>query len=76
MSEYFSGPAYGIRDRQQDKPAYICPECEAELFPGSKVYHLNGRLVCLECFKDWTHDLLDTSPDILADRLGVDASPL
>ena len=76
MSEYFDGPSYGIRDRQQDKPSCICQECEAELFSGSKAYNLNGRLVCVECFKDWTRDLLDTSPQILADRLGVEVSTL
>lgn len=76
MSEYFDGPTYGIRDRQRDNPAYICPECEAEMFQGSKAYHLNGHLVCVECFKDWTRDLLDTSPAILAGRLGVDVEDI
>lgn len=76
MSEYYEGPTYGIRDRQRDKPSCICRECQAELFPGSKIYHLNGRPVCIECFRDWAYDLLGTSPDILADRLGVDVSPL
>lgn len=76
MSEYYEGPTYGIRDRQRDKPAHICEECETELFPGEKTYHVNGRLVCVECFKDWAKDLLTTSPNIMADRLGVDVQTL
>lgn len=76
MSEYYEGPAYGIRDRQRDKPSHICQECEAELFQGTSAYNVNGRLVCVECFKGWAKDLLETSPHILAHRLGIDIQTL
>lgn len=74
MSEYYEGPSYGLRDRQRDKPCLFCPVCEAELFSGDRVYLINGRPVCIECFEDWVRELLAVSPHILADRLGVDVS--
>lgn len=76
MSEYYEGPSYGLRDRQQDPPAHICPECQGELFPGDSVYHMDGGDVCGECFEDWVRDLLATSPALLAHRLGIEAEPL
>lgn len=76
MSEYYEGPSYGIRDRQRDAPAHICPRCQGELFRGETIYTLNGEPICPECFKDWVHDLLDVSPGILAARLGIEVSSL
>lgn len=76
MSPYYDPPTYGIPDRQQAAPAAFCSKCQGELYPGDQVYHLDGKEVCFDCFKDWVLELLNVSPHLLADRLGVDISTL
>lgn len=71
MSLWDEGPAYGIPDPQQAPPVDHCGKCQGELYGGEQVFCVDGKTMCKECFKDWLLDLLDTSPDLLADRVGA-----
>ena len=72
MSEYYEGPSYGIRDVQQDDPVAYCDKCQGELYGGEKVFYMNGKTFCEECFRDWLLELLNTTPSQLADMVGAD----
>lgn len=73
---YFEGPTYGIRDRQADAAAFVCPQCGGELFPGDETYRVDGEAVCQGCFGDWVRELFDISPGVLADCLRVERQGL
>ncbi len=73
MSLYDEGPTYGIPDSQQVPPVDFCDHCQGELYGGELVFLMDGKTLCKECFKDWVLDLLNTSPDILADMVGARA---
>jgi hypothetical protein len=40
-------------DRQEAPPAAYCDECGAEIYPGERIYVIDGFLVCRECFGEY-----------------------
>lgn len=72
MSLNDEGHTYGISDPQQAPPVDFCSDCQGELYGGERVFLVDGKTLCKECFKDWVLDLFNVSPDILADMVGAE----
>ena len=59
-------------DAQQALPGAYCPRCGGEIYPGEQVYRWEGRELCPDCFRAVVEGLLDLSPLLLAQDLGVE----
>lgn len=68
--------SYGVRDRQEEVPAALCRRCGGEVYRGELLYYWEGRPICPDCFRLAVQRLLDTSPALLAQDLGVDTRRL
>ena len=58
-------------DPQQEAPAAFCRRCRGEVYRGETLYFWEGRPICPDCFRLEVQRLLDTSPLLLAQDLGV-----
>ena len=68
--------SYVVRDPQGEVPAARCRRCGGEVYRGETLYVWEGRPICPDCFRLTVERLLDISPVLLAQDLGVDTLPL
>ena len=59
------------RDPQEEVPAAFCRRCRGEVYRGETLYFWEGQPICPDCFRLVVQRLLDTSPLLLAQDLGV-----
>ena len=67
---YFDWPEPSL-DEPEAAPRR-CGKCGAGFDLGESLYWDGEARFCEECFKEWAMELLDTSPVILAQRMGFD----
>lgn len=73
MSEYYEGPTYGIRDRQQDKPTPpICTKCGTPISHRETYYMDGSAILCRACLEDRVKDFFETSFDRAVEAIGYD----
>ena len=65
-----------MRDPQNRSPSWYCSKCGAEQYKSDPEYIEDGRSYCEECFRDRIEELLTVSPEIVADRMGIERRPL
>lgn len=66
---------YDFPDRNLDPPEDrppVCFRCGEGFNYGDPIFRDDRDTYCLDCFLDWAYDLLDTSPEEMAERLGFD----
>ena len=68
--------SYGVRDRQEEVPGALCRRCGGEVYRGELLDYWEGRPICPDCSRLAVQRLLDTSPALLAQDLGVDTRRL
>ena len=61
-----------LRDPQSEPPAALCQGCLGEIYREESSFFWEGRWLCPDCFRAAVLRLLDTSPLLLAQDLGVD----
>lgn len=49
-----------------------CSKCGEDFYLGDSMFFDGGVPMCEDCFRSWVCDLLDTSPKLLGERLGLD----
>lgn len=61
-----------LRDHQTDKPGAYCQACQGEIYQEETIYIWAGRAICPDCFQAGVGGLLEASPRLLAQELGVE----
>lgn len=61
-----------LRDPQAQPPAAVCRRCLGEIYREECSFLWEGRWLCPDCFRAAVLGLLDTSPTLLAQDLGVE----
>ena len=55
-----------------EQPVRTCQKGLQGIWEGEKVYHMNGKIICCDCFDAAVRRLLDRTPEVLADMMGID----
>ena len=64
-----------LKDPQDEAPVCHCPSCLGEIYHGEDRFEWEGKMVCVDCFRDGISTLLAHSPHQIALIMGCDYGP-